>query len=177
MKEAMWALGIFGLSLFALLMINTFGSITVTNQFNYTTMKNTVEAAMNDALDIPHFRTGFCLCSNLDKVGGKWVFENSSQYAITDPVDNACQTGSYKKCELLEGEYKINKKVFAESLVRRFAQVVGNNREYQIIIQDIIEYPPKVSVAIKSKDNQPLGDGSFTISNQIDSIIETKSIE
>ena len=43
--------------------INLFGNITVTNQFNYTTMKNAVQAAMYDSLDLAYYRAGFCVCT------------------------------------------------------------------------------------------------------------------
>ena len=175
MKEAMWGLGVIALSVFGFLLINTFGNITVTNQFNYSTMKNVVEAAMYDARDIPHYRTGFCLCSSKEKVDDKWIFENSSEYTIVEPDNSSCPIVENRTCELLEGEYKIDKKVFSESLVRRFAEMVGNNKDYQIIIQDIIEYPPKVSVAILSQDSQALGEGEFTITNQIDAILESNT--
>ena len=42
MKVAYWTLGIFIFGILGLLLINLFGNITVTNQLNYTTMKNTV---------------------------------------------------------------------------------------------------------------------------------------
>ena len=183
LKVAMWALGLFVLSIFGLVLINVFGNITVTNQLNYTTMKNTVEAAMYDSLDMAHYRTGFCICTNKSKttINGKsvWSFNSSKDYQISDvKYENGvgkCE-GTIEKpnCELLEGEYKINSDVFTESLVRRFAEMVNNNKDYQIVIQDIIEYPPKVSVKINSNDTQAFGDDEFTISNQIDAILEVK---
>ena len=178
MKIAMWGLGLFALSIFTIFLISVFGNITVTNQLNYTTMKNTVEAAMYDSLDIAHYRTGFCLCTNKDKVtsNGKsqYVFTSSSDYIIKDNENDKCQDTSYKNCELIYGEYKIDKKIFGESLLRRFAEVVNNDKDYKITIQDIIEYPPKVSVKVDSDDKHVFSSDDFTISNQIDAIIETK---
>ena len=188
MKVAMWALGIFALSIFGLVLINTFGNITVTNQLNYTTMKNAVEAAMYDSLDIAHYRSGFCLCTNLEKSNDngktRWVFKNSNQYEITDIVANtnplkedSCAKAKNKKftnCEIIEGEYKINPTVFSESLVRRFAEMVNNNKAYEITIQDVIEYPPKVSVRVDSEDGNVFGDDGYTISNQVDALLEVE---
>ena len=171
MKAAMWGVGIIALGLFGFLVISLFGNITVTNQFDYTTMKNTVEAAMYDARDIGHFRTGFCLCSDLAKKNGKWEFTKSSDYTISEPTNNTCP--NVYKCDFVEGEYKIDKKIFAESLVRRFAEVVNSNKDYEIIIQDVIEYPPKVSVAIVSTDNA--SEDGYNIVNKIDAIMETQS--
>lgn len=175
MKEAMWGVGIIGLSVLGFFLISTFGNITVTNQFNYTTMKNAVEAAMYDARDIASYRTGFCLCTKQAKVNGKYNFESSEDYTIHYPENGECQSSSsLGTCDLLEGEYKIDKKVFSESLVRRFAEMIGNNKNYQIIIQDVIEYPPKVSVSIKSSDTNDVDNDEFIINNQMDAILETK---
>ena len=56
--------------------------------------------------------------------------------------------------------------------------MVNNNKNYEIIIQDIIEYPPKVSVRINSIDDEflPTDDtyDGYTIVNQIDAILEVK---
>lgn len=181
LKVAAWALAIFVLSLFGLIMINLFGNITVTNQFNYTAMKNTVEAAMYDALDIAHYRAGFCMCTDREKTGGKWVFNDDKEYELSDIVyNNGTETcsSSKKNCEILHGEYRMDPQVFSESLIRRFAEVVNNNKDYEIIIQDVIEYPPKASVRVNSKDTEfsPTDSSNgYTIVNQMDSIIETWS--
>ncbi len=184
----MWALGIFALSIFGLVLINTFGNITVTNQLNYTTMKNAVEAAMYDSLDVAHYRSGFCLCTDQSKTtdSGKtrWVFEDSSQYEITEIVADSdplkgdkCASPKkveYNKCEMVEGEYKINPSVFSESLTRRFVEMVNNNKNYEITIQDIIEFPPKVSIRVDSEDGNVFGDDGYTISNQVDALLEVE---
>ena len=184
----MWALGLFALSIFGLVLINTFGNITVTNQLNYTTMKNAVEAAMYDSLDIAHYRSGFCICTNQSKTNDngktRWVFKSSSQYEITDIVPNdnplkadTCakpKNSKFKTCEIVEGEYKINSSVFSESLTRRFAEMVNNNKDYKIIIQDIIEYPPKVSIKVDSDDGNVFGDDGYMISNQVDALLEVE---
>ena len=179
MKVAFWALGILVLGLFGIVMINLFGNITVTNQLNYTTMKNAVESSMYDSLDTAHYRTGFCLCTDKIKEAGKWVFNDDSEYELKDITyengEKSC-VSSKRQCQILEGEYRIDKKTFSENIIRRFAEMVNNKKAYEIIIQDIIEYPPKVSVRINSKDDEfsptDKGDG-YTIVNQIDAIIET----
>ena len=182
MKVAMWALGLVVLSLFGMVLVNLFGNITVTNQLNYTTMKNTVEAAMYDSLDIAHYRAGFCLCTNKAKVGGKWVFNSSDEYKMSDiqysDGNATCSMEGMSTCEALYGEYRIKDTVFSESLIRRFAEMVNNNKDYVITIQDVIEYPPKVSVRVVSKDEEfspteKSSDG-YIITNQMDAIIEVK---
>ena len=181
MKVGMWAVGILVLSLFGVVLVNLFGNITVTDQLNYTTMKNTVEAAMYDSLDIAHYRTGFCLCTNENKTADKWVFNNDSQYELFDITYDAngndvCSSPKYKTCEAMYGEYRIKPKVFSESLIRRFAEMVNNSKDYNIVFQDIIEYPPKVSVRITSKDKEysptESDPNGYTIVNQMDAIIE-----
>lgn len=171
----MWGVGLITIFMFGIFLVNIFGNITVTNQQDYTAMTNTVEAAMNDARDIAHFRSGFCVCTSKAKTNGKWFFDKSSDYEIRDPEGNGCPTVAYKTCELVEGEYMIDKHVFAESLIRRFSQSVKANNDYQIIIQDVIEYPPKVSVLVRAKaeNNYNAVGGDYVITNQIDSILES----
>ena len=61
-------------------------------------------------------------------------------------------------------------------IIRRFAEIVNNNKDYELIIQEIIEYPPKVSVRVNSEDDNffptDKESGGFTIVNQMDSIVE-----
>ena len=180
MKEAFWGLGILIFGLFGIIMISLFGNITVTNQLNYTTLKNDVEASMYDALDKAYYRSGFCLCSDKNKKG-KVTFNNKDEYELKDIVytngNESCS--DTKKCMLVKGDYRLNKKVFIESLMRRLASVVTNNKDYKIIVKEIIEYPPKVSVRIDSKDAEfsPTekvdGEYAYTIVNQMDALIET----
>lgn len=181
----MWALGLLVLSLFGVVLVNLFGNITVTDQLNYTTMKNTVEASMYDALDIAHYRTGFCLCTNREKTSDKWVFDSYDQYELFDlqydeDGNEKCENIRYNTCEVMMGEYRLKPKTFSESLTRRFAEMVNNNKSYQIIIQEVIEYPPKVSVRIISNDSEysptEKSDDGYDITNQIDSIIEVTRV-
>lgn len=177
MKEAMWGVGLIMLAVFGIFLISLFGNITVTNQQDYTAMKNTVEAAMNDAIDIGLYRSGFCVCTNVEKdINGKYVFENSNQYEILELKEDGCKSDKYSNCDLIEGEYIIDKKVFTESLVRRFAESVKGNYNYQLIVEDVIEYPPKVSVNIKSSNTYEVGGGNYTIDNRIDAILETNNL-
>ena len=186
MKIAMWAIGFLVIGLFGVVLVNLFGNITVTNQLNYTTMKNTVEASMIDALDIGHYRSGFCLCTNRTKTSGKWLFDSDDEYKLSDIEydDNGnenCKIDGYNTCEILYGEYRMKPKVFSESLIRRFAEMVNNNKGYSIEIQDVIEYPPKVSVRVTSFDDEfsptEKDGGGYQIVNQIDAIIETRDGE
>ena len=185
LKTAMWALGLLVLSLLGVILVNLFGNITVTDQLNYTTMKNTVEASMYDALDVAHYRAGFCLCTNIGRTAGKWVFNSSDEYEIFDikyeDSEGKCESEKYNSCEALYGEYRINAKIFSESLIRRFAEMINNNKNYTIVVQNVIEYPPKVSVRITSTDEEfsptEKNSGGYSITNQIDAILEIKNGE
>ena len=178
MKEAMWGVGLIMLAIFGIFLISLFGNITITNQQDYTAMKNTVEAAMFDAIDMGLYRTGFCVCTSKEKgLDGKWTFTSSSEYEISSLIDDVCAPSeSGLQCERIEGEYIINKKIFAESLVRRFAESVKGSNDYQIIVDDVIEYPPKVSVSIKSTNSYEVGGGEYNIDNHIDAILEMNSV-
>jgi len=70
---------------------------------------------------------------------------------------------------------RINREAFVESFTRRFAQNASLANTYKIEIYDINEYPPKVSIKVKTKE---LGfaqnnEYEFDISNKIDAILET----
>ena len=172
----MWAVFLFVLGLFGVYLINTFGVITTTNQQDYTLLKNTTEAAMMDAIDYASYRSGFYLCIDDDNAKATGEFDSVNDYHIVLNTPGVNANG----CEYILGEYKLNKDVFAESFLRRFANNVYNNKSYQITIQEIVEYPPKVSVRIDTYNTYNSDEattteyktGDYNIRNQIDSIIE-----
>lgn len=178
----MWAVFLFIMGLFGLFLINTFGVITTTNQQDYTLLKNATEAAMMDSVDYASYRSGFYLCIDNPTVSGSVSpknFTSGDDYHILHNIEGVNATG----CEYLVGEYKLNKDVFAESFIRRFAANINNNKSYQITIQEIVEYPPKVSVKIDTYNTYDSTEsttttystGDYGIRNQIDSIIEEYS--
>lgn len=73
------------------------------------------------------------------------------------------------------GKVKINREKFVENFIRRYAESASRSREYELIFYDVNEVPPKVSVAVKSGVVGVGGSTSvtFTLSNKIDSILET----
>ncbi|HOO68175.1 MAG TPA: DUF5411 family protein [Bacilli bacterium] len=73
----------------------------------------------------------------------------------------------------LNGEIRIVTDKFVENFTRRFAENLGDYGNYYIIVEDINETPPKVSVKVKTSITSLEGD-TFGISNRIDGIIETK---
>ncbi|MBR3660810.1 MAG: hypothetical protein IKN63_02790 [Bacilli bacterium] len=183
----MWAIFIFLLGLLGLYLINTFGIITTTNQQDYTLIKNEVEAAMQDSLDLASYRAGFYLCikdSSINENNTPITFNDKKDYSIVLNSDAILNDVNYdeKKCKLVIGEYKLNKEVFVESFIRRYANNINNNKSYQITIQEVIEYPPKVSVKIDTyntydssgSNSLEFSTGDFNISNKIDAILEEK---
>ena len=99
MKEAWWALAVVVLGLFGLVLLNLFGDITVTNQQDYTIMKNSVEAAMQDAIDQDAYKTGFCLCTNkLKNSDGMYVFNDKNDYVNIHCLANATEIYDYLSC-------------------------------------------------------------------------------
>lgn len=181
MKTAMWAVFIFILGIVGVVLINIFGNITTTNQQDYTLIKNTVEASMYDAIDVASYRAGFYVCTNEASL----TFTNKDNYKIINRQANFDYNEflkEYSNCQELIGEVKILSDVFEESFLRRFAESINNSKSYKVTIQEIIEYPPKVSVRVdtyntyNSTDSTTyeFNEGDFQISNRIDAILEDK---
>lgn len=132
MHESFWGTFIIGAGLIIIGLIFFMQKVTNTGEQNYTLIKETTQAAMEDAFD--------------------------------------------RATYLLDGKtIRINREVFVESFVRRFAQNASLTNTYIIEIYDVNEYPPKVSLRIKTKEGKFLGnqDISYKITNQIDAILET----
>ena len=195
MKVAWVTLAIAVAAALGLLLISLFGDITVTNQQDYTLMKNAAEAAMYDAKDIKAYNDGMCICTNKEQTGGKFVFGKANEYYVQTVSDKnaSCESmgllgytsGKYKYCVKRAGEFKINKELFSAAFVRRFAESVKGDNEYKIDILDVVEYPPKVSIKITSYDNYQVTNSTegtfdssdYVIVNDIDGIIENSNAD
>jgi hypothetical protein len=96
-----------------------------------------------------------------------FLLKETTEAAMVDAID----LGYY----VSEGEIRINREIFVESFVRRFADNANLAREYKIEIYDINESPPKVSLKVTSIENTTLSGEiiSFDIVNKIDAILET----
>ena len=178
---------IFLLGLLGVFLISTFGNITTTNQQDYTLLKNAVEGAMNDSIDYASKRAGFyfCIDTSLDSLQkdsqGAYIFNTTSDYHVV--LNSSYLNEDVSKCQFLVGETKIIKDVFMESFIRRYVNNLNNNKSYKVTIQEVIEYPPKVSVRIdtsntynstESKTYEFNYDSDYNIQNQIDAILEEK---
>ena len=184
----MWAVFIFIMGIVGIVLISIFGNITTTNQQDYTLIKNATEAAMNDAIDRASQRAGFYLCfeRNVNKnSNGQYEFQSKDDYRIVRKANNRIlnlKDARGGECDYLQGEIIINRDVFVESFLRRMSENINNNKSYQVTVQDVIEYPPKVSIRIDTFDTYNSSEaetlefspGDFNIRNQIDAIFEEK---
>lgn len=132
MHESFWGTFIIGAGVLIIGIIFFMQKLTNTTEQNYVLIKETAQAAMEDAID----------------------------YA------------SYMK----DGTtIRINREAFVESFVRRFSQNASLANSYVIEIYDVNEYPPKVSLKVKTKEGTVIANQEveFDITNQIDAILET----
>lgn len=95
-----------------------------------------------------------------------YLLKETTEAAMVDAID----IGYYR---LSGGLYRMDKEKFAESFVRRFAQNVSNNREYDIKFYDINETPPKVTIKVDSATATSFSGDNLNISNKISSVMET----
>lgn len=126
MKESYWMYLFMIIGILGIVLINIFGNILISNEQNYYLLKEITEAAMIDAKDLKAYREG---------VG--WDGVTSS----TNPETMHCEAG-------IPGTVRIIEEKFVESFVRRFAESAKLNRKYRIVIHDIDECPPKVSLSL-----------------------------
>ncbi len=119
------------LGMTGLVLINLFGQVVVSNEQNYYLLKEITEAAMYDAVDLTAERDG---------IGYDGVTPKS------DPESMHC-------LPFQPGTTRIIKEKFVESFVRRFAENAELNRNYRVIIHDIDECPPKVSISLIATNN------------------------
>lgn len=126
MNSSMWMYFFMVMGILGIVLINIFGNVIMSNEQNYYLLKEITEAAMIDAVDLKAYRDG---------IGWDGVTEN------TDPESMHCMEG-------IPGTIRIIEEKFVESFVRRFASSAQLNRKYKIIINDIDECPPKVTVTL-----------------------------
>ena len=99
------------------------------------------------------------------------ILKETTNAAMWDAFD-------YKKYTETNGEVtRINREAFVESFIRRFSQNASLANTYTIEFYDINEYPPKVSIRIKTNETGAVmnEEYSFNINNQIDAILETRN--
>ena len=132
MKESIWMYFFATLGMGGIVLINFFGQVVVSNEQNYYLLKEVTEAAMYDAVDLTAYRMG---------IGYDGVTMESDQYDSMHCL--AAQPGTVR----------IIREKFVESFMRRFAENAELNRKYRIVIHDIDECPPKVSLSLIATNN------------------------
>jgi hypothetical protein len=137
------------LCLLAFVIIGVLSNITLTIQQDYYGVKQTSEGSAYDSIDIVSYKKGICVCAKgiTQDENGVYVVRSKDQYTITEPDDNnECE--SKTSCELRLGEYVIDPKLFNENIIVRLGSIIKQTEVYDIKVQEIIPYPPKISVYI-----------------------------
>lgn len=126
MNESLWMYFFMLIGILGIVIINIFGQVIVSNEQNYYLLKEVTEAAMYDSVDYYAYRDG---------VGWDGVTKETS------PDSMHCESN-------VPGTVRIIREKFVESFLRRFAQNADLNRKYRVIIHDLDECPPKVSISL-----------------------------
>ena len=98
-----------------------------------------------------------------------YLLEETTEAAMLDAVDM-----SYYR---MTGVVRMDREMFLESFVRRFAENVDVTRTYDIRVIDLNETPPKVSIQVDSNTVASFSAQRAGIRNKIDAIVETKYVE
>ena len=100
------------------------------------------------------------------------ILKDTTEAAMLDALDyDSYSTDTHGGNRII----RINREAFVESFVRRFSQNASLTNTYVIEFYDINEYPPKVSIKVKSKTGGVVMNQEFNFSNssQIDAILES----
>lgn len=131
MSESLWMYFFMVLGIFGIVLINIFGNVVVSNEQNYYLLKEVTEAAMYDAVDQDAYKDGL----TIEKIEAV----REASYPNTDAMH--CEVG-------IPGTVRIITDKFLEVFIRRFAEAADLNRQYRVVIHDIDECPPKVSISL-----------------------------
>lgn len=94
------------------------------------------------------------------------LLKEVTEAAMYDSIDQTNYTNT--------GTIKINREKFVENFVRRYAENASLSKTYYIDIYDVSEYPPKVSLRVRSTESTTATGEivDITIDNKIDAILE-----
>lgn len=103
------------------------------------------------------------------------LIKETTEAAMMDAFD---YDAYYSEDENGEKVVRINREVFVESFVRRFSQNASLANTYVVEFYDVNEYPPKVSIRVKTKHGSVIANQEvkFDISDKIDAILELSDI-
>ncbi len=162
MNSSAWAYFFMLMGILGLVIINTSSNLLMTNEQDYFILKEVTEAAMVDSIDYRAFREGL-------------GYDNVTTSSDSDSMH--CITG-------VPGTIRILKEKFVENFTLRFANAVDMAKKYKIIVNDIQECPPKVTVTLLSTHAFDFVDvftdsniGEAEIVNKITAILEEAPAE
>ena len=95
-----------------------------------------------------------------------YLLEETTESAMLDAID----VPYYR----VTGIVRMDRELFLDSFVRRFANNVDRTRSYDIKIIDLNETPPKVSIQVDTNTVASVNSKTAGIRNSIDAILETK---
>ena len=98
-----------------------------------------------------------------------YLVKETSEAAMVDAMDNTFFTR--------HGLLRMDKELFVESFVRRFANNVDNTRDYTIGFYGMNEVPPKVSIKVDSTTVLNFKGEAAQISTSINQLAETDYVK
>jgi hypothetical protein len=158
MNSHAWGYLFMMIGILGLFIINISTNLMMTNEQDYFILREVTEAAMIDSIDYRAYREG---------VGYDDVVHDN------DPDSMYCLNG-------IKGQYRILKEKFVENFTYRFVNSVDMAKKYRIIVNEVVECPPKVTVTLLSSQGfdfirmfTPTKVEEATLRNQITAILET----
>lgn len=99
------------------------------------------------------------------------ILKNTTEAALLDSIDYGAYYDNSSEGKVI----RINREAFIENFIRRFSQNASLVNTYIVEFYDVNEYPPKVSIRVKTKTGGVVMDQefNFTNSSQIDAILES----
>ena len=131
MNSTMWTYFFMVVGILGIVLINIFSDILIANEQDYFILKEATEAAMIDSVDLGAISTGV----GYDGVTNKSEYSNIMHCNSNEP-----------------GTIRIKQEKFMESFLLRFAKAAGMKKTYTVVVHEIDECPPKVSITITAKD-------------------------
>ena len=132
MNKGMLTVGIIILALMGLLLINVISNYSTGSELDYYLVKETAEAAMEDAIDVKYYRDNYALRIDKDK------FVESFLRRLADSVDNTryYRIGFY---DLNEVPPKVSIKVDSSTVLSFDSQSLIMSTQYDGIVESTRE--------------------------------------
>ncbi len=147
MNKGILTVGIILLAVFGLLLINVISNYSTGSELDYYLVKETAEAAMEDAIDVKYYRDNYALRIDKDK------FVESFLRRFADSVDNTryYRVGFY---DLNEVPPKVSIKVDSATVLSFDSQNLMMTTTYDGIVESIRKEDAYVSNANQENSNE-----------------------